>query len=124
MKTLQQQIEDMRARVKALANTERALVKALGDELRRSDEELLGAIQKVAAAHEVRRGVIMGELQALAAKAGLLPRPLTGRDTAVAKHSASVDQHHNRPAISHYRQQQASPSLEEEVSHHLNGRTH
>ena len=120
MKTLQQQIEDMRAHVKALTATERALVKALGDELRRSDEELLGAIQKVAAEHEVRRGVIMGELQALAAKAGLLPRPLTARDTAVAKHSALVD---HRPAISHYRQQ-ASPSLEEELSYHLNGRTH
>ena len=117
MKTLQQQIEDMRAHVKELTATERALIKALGDELRRSDDELLSAIQKVAAEHEVRRGVIMGELQALAAKAGLLPRPLSGRNTAVAP-SESVD---HRPAISHYRQQ-ASPSLEEEVSYHLNGR--
>ena len=47
--------------------------------------------------------------------------PLTGRDTAVAKHSAAVDQHHDRPVISHYRQQ-ASQSLEEEASYHLNGR--
>ena len=123
MKTLQQQIEDMRAHVKELTATERALVKALGDELRRSDGELLGAIQKVAAEHEVRRGMITGELQALAARAGLLPRPPIGRDTALAKHSASVDQNHDRPAIGHYRhRQQASPSLEEEVSYHLNGR--
>jgi hypothetical protein len=76
MKTLQQEIEGMRAHVKDLTATERALVKVLGDELRRSDEDLLHAIRTVAADHEERRRVIMGELQALAANAGLLPRPL------------------------------------------------
>ena len=123
MKTLQQEIEDLRAHVKDLTATERALVKALGDELRRSDEELLHAIRTVAAEHEERRNVILFELQALAASAGLLPQPLPERDTALAKHSATVDQHHDRPAISQYRhRQRASPSLEEEVCYHLTGR--
>ena len=123
MKTLEQQIEEMRAHVRDLASSERALVKALGDELQRSDEELLHAIRTVASEHEKRRALIMGELQALAAKVGLLPQPESWRDTALADQSSSVLQHHDRPAISQYRhRQQASPSLEEEVSYHLTGR--
>src|SRR5687768_8160184 len=116
MKTLQQEIEDMRAHVKDLTATERALVKALGDELRRSDEDLLHAICTVAADHEARRRVIIGELQALAANAGLLPRPLTASDAAIANRP-------DRPALNHNRQH-APRSLEEEVSYHLNGRMH
>jgi hypothetical protein len=49
IKTLQQEIEDMRAHVKDLTGSEQTLVKALGDELRRSDEDLLHAIRAVAA---------------------------------------------------------------------------
>ena len=119
MKSLQQQIEDMRTHVQDLAATERALVKALSDELRRSDEDLMYAIRTVAADHEERRRVIMGELQALAANAGLLPRPLTASDAAIANGS----QRHDLPALNHYRQH-APRSLEEEVSYHLNGRMH
>ncbi len=118
MKTLQQEIEDMRAHVKDLTAAERALVKALGDELRRSDEDLLHAIRTVAAEHEERRSVIMGELQALAANAGLLPRPLTASDAAIANRS----QRHDLPALNHNRQL-APRSLEEEVSYQL-GRMH
>ena len=110
MKTLDQQIEDMRAHVKDQAATERALVKALGDQLRRADEDLLYAIRTVAAEHEERRSLIMGELQALAANAGLLPQPLTGRDTAIANRL----QRPARPAVTGYRQD-APLSLEEEV---------
>jgi hypothetical protein len=118
MKTLEQQIEDMRAHVKDLTATERALLRALDDELRRSDEDLLHAIRRVAADHEQRRSVIMGELQALAANAGLLPRPLTASDAAIA----NGIQRRDRPALNHNRQH-APRSLEEEVSYHL-GRMH
>ena len=123
MKTLQQEIEDLRAHVKDLTATERALVKALGDQLRRSDEELLHAIRTVAAEHEERRSVILFELQALAASAGLLPQPLTERDNAIANRSTGVVQHRERTAMNPYRQP-ASLSLEEELSHHLSGRMH
>ena len=118
MKSLQQEIEDMRAHVKDLTATERALVKALGDELRRSDEDLLHAIRTVAADHEERRRVIMGELQALAANAGLLPRPLRASDAAIANRI----QRQYPPALNHYGQH-APRSLEEEVSFQL-GRMH
>jgi hypothetical protein len=119
MKTLQQEIKDMRAHVKDLTATERALVMALGDELRRSDEDLLHAIRTVAADHEERRRVIMSGLQALAASAGLLPRPLTASGAAIA----SGSQRHDSPALNHYRQH-APGRLEEEVSYHLNRRMH
>ncbi len=107
MKTLERQIEDMRAHVEDLAATERALVKALGNELRRADENLLHAIRTVAAEHEERRSLIMGELQALAANAGLLPRPPTASDAAIASGSQRHD-----------------PQAREEVSYRLNGRMH
>ena len=48
MTTLLQQIEEMRVHVKDLASHERRLVKALGDELKRADEDLLHAIRNVA----------------------------------------------------------------------------
>ena len=41
MKTLQQQIEEIRAHVRALASAERDLIRALGEDLQRSDELLL-----------------------------------------------------------------------------------
>jgi len=114
MKTLQQEIEDMRAHVKELTAAERAQMKALGDELRRSDEALLRAICRVAAEHEERRSGILGELQALAENAGLLRTSPTGPDAAIANRFQRPD----RPAVNPYRQH--SPlSLEEEVSYHF-----
>ena len=107
----------MRAHVRDLARTERALVKALGDELRRADEELLKAIRKVSAEHEQRRSLIMVELQALAERARLLPQPGSGRDPAI-----TAMQQHDRPAIGLY-SAEGSLRLEEEVSYHLKGRT-
>jgi hypothetical protein len=112
MKTLEQQIEEMRAHVRDLATTERELVKALGEELRRADEELLHAIRRVAAEHEQRRASIVVELQALAERAGLLSA--IGRDPALA-----AIEYQDRPAMSPYRGR--SLNLEEQVSYNLKG---
>jgi hypothetical protein len=117
MKTLGEQIEEMRAHVRGLVSAERAMVKALGDELRRSDEGLLHSIRTVAAEHEKRRASIVGELQALAAKTGLLPDP------DLARRSVGVVQHRGRPSIRHHNAD-GSLSLQEEVSHHVKSLAH
>ena len=119
MKTLNQQIEEMRAHVRDLARTERALVKRLGDELRRADDELLKAIRRVSAEHEQRRSLIMVELQELADRARLLPEPGSGRGPPVPVMQL---RDRARPALSLYGAE-GPLTLEEEVSYHLKGRT-
>src|SRR5262245_505772 len=75
MTGLIQQIEEMRTRMNELAAGEQVLVKALGDALSRTDQKLLEDVRSAAADHEARRGVILKELQSLAARMGALPRP-------------------------------------------------
>ena len=126
MTTLLQQIEEMRVHVKDLASHERRLVKALGDELKRADEELLHSIRNVAVEHEVRRSSIMTELQMLAANVGLLPSPpklLAAVESASRDSSKFAVRHNDLPTM---RQdwQQAAAGFEEQMHSHLNGRTH
>ena len=75
MTGLIQQIEEMRTRMNELAAGEQVLVKALGDALSRTDQKLLEDVRSAAADHEARRGVILSELQSLAARMGALPMP-------------------------------------------------
>ncbi len=75
MTNLIEQIEEMRVRMNELAAGEQDLVRALGDALGRADQKLLQDVRVVAEEHEARRGVILRELQALAARMGALPRP-------------------------------------------------
>jgi hypothetical protein len=75
MTGLIQQIEEMRTRMNELAAGEQELVRALGDALSRTDQKLLEDVRGAAADHEARRGVILNELQSLAARMGALPRP-------------------------------------------------
>jgi hypothetical protein len=75
MTSLIEQIEEMRARMNALAAGEQDLVRALGEALTRTDQKLLQDVRSVASDHEARRGAILNELQSLAARMGALPRP-------------------------------------------------
>ena len=75
MTGLIQQIEAMRTRMNELAAGEQVLFRALGDALSRTDQKLLEDVRGAAADHEARRGVILNELQSLAARMGALPRP-------------------------------------------------
>jgi hypothetical protein len=71
----------MLTRVGELSGKEQGLVRALGDALNRIDQQLLDEVRSVTMEHEVRRGVILMELQSLAAHIGALPAP---RETVVA----------------------------------------
>jgi hypothetical protein len=68
-------VEDMRARLDAIADAEQALVHALAEALSRVDQKLLQDVRSITTEHEARRGVILGELQALASRMGALPAP-------------------------------------------------
>jgi len=53
--------------------SEQEIVKALGEALKRADDQLLAAIRTIALEHEMRREGILRELQALATRLGGFP---------------------------------------------------
>jgi hypothetical protein len=75
MKTLAQEIEAMLVRMKEMSEQEHGLVSALGDALNRADQRLLDEVRAVTVEHDARRALIFGELQSLACRVGMLPRP-------------------------------------------------
>ena len=66
-------VEDMRARLDAIADTAQALVRALGEALNRVDHKLLHDVRSITTEHETRRGAILLELQGLASRIGAFP---------------------------------------------------
>ena len=123
MTTLLQQIEAMRVHVNDLLSAERGLVKALGDDLQLADQELLKAIRHVAVEHEVRRGVILAELQSLAASVGLLSGPVAPLTHEISRRDSLgfAIQHEGR-STSRHEGALLPASFEEELRFHLNGR--
>ena len=113
----------MRVHVNDLLSAERALVKALGDDLQLADQELLKAIRQVAVEHEVRRSAILAELQSLAASAGLLSGPAAPLAHEISRRDSIgfAIQHDGRSTTRHKGALPAA-SFEEELRYHLNGR--
>ena len=75
MAQLSQKLAEMHRRLAENAQEEQALVRALNAALNHVDEKLLAEIRQVTAQHEVRRTVIMNELQLLASRLCALPAP-------------------------------------------------
>jgi hypothetical protein len=122
MTTLIEQIEEMRIRMNELAAGEQDLVRALGDALSHADQKLLQDVRGVAEEHEARRGVILKELQSLAARMGALPRP---RRPFAALEEAALDlpaHEPPRPALRGGDWRQAAANIREELASHFNGR--
>ena len=122
MTTLIEQIEEMRTRMNQLAAGEQDLVRALGDALSHADQKLLQDVRGVAEEHEARRGVILKELQSLAARMGALPRP---RRPFAALEEAALDlPAHDppQPALRGGDWRQAAANIREELASHFNGR--
>ena len=124
MTTLIQQIEDMRVHVNEMANAEQRLVQALGEALNRADQKLLHDVRTIASEHEIRRSVIFKELQALAARVGLLPsEPSAVLKSAPRELPRSV-QHDDRQATRLGNWQLPANTIQDELDFHLNGRAH
>lgn len=68
-------VEEMRARLNQITETEQALVRALGEALSRVDQKLLQDVRNITTDHESRRGAILHELQSLASRIGAFPGP-------------------------------------------------
>jgi hypothetical protein len=122
MTTLIEQIEEMRIRMNELATSEQDLVRTLGDALSRADQKLLQDVRSVAVEHEARRGVILNELQGLAARIGALPRPRRPfaalQEPALDLPSAAPPQ----PALRGGDWRQAAANIQDELAVHFNGR--
>jgi hypothetical protein len=113
-----QHIDEMRARLSQVANTERSLVEDLGDQLNRLDQELLQNIRNVATGHETRRGAILTELQALAGSIGaFLPARKPVEPVAISQGNG----HPYAPAVGDWRQATKNLSYHDELELQLNG---
>ena len=122
MTKLLQHIEEMRARLKEVADNEQSLVRALGEALNRLDQQLLRDVRTIATEHEVRREAILGELQNLAAGVGMFRAPM--QHTPVEGQGyAPADGH--KPAIAPGDWRQATSNIEDdyEMDVRFNGRT-
>jgi hypothetical protein len=122
MTSLIEQIEEMRQRMNDLAAGEQDLVRALGDALGRADQKLLQDVRAVAEEHEARRGVILKELQSLAARMGALPRP---RAPFAALEEQPLDLAARETAPAPFRRgdwRQAAANIHDELAIALNGR--
>ena len=70
-----QLVDEFRERLTTIADTEHKLVTQLREALNRYDQKLLQDVRNITAEHELRRGVILGELQSLATRMGAFPVP-------------------------------------------------
>src|SRR6476659_10048704 len=75
----------MGAKIAHIKDTERELLRALGEALNRVDQRLLQNVREITSEHGTRRGATLHELQCLAAQIGSFPtsrRPITGIECA------------------------------------------
>jgi len=73
MTKMVQLVEEMRARLTQIADSEQALVRALGEALSLVDQKLLQDVRNLTTEHEARRAAILYELQGLASRIGAFP---------------------------------------------------
>jgi len=73
MTKMVQLVEEMRARLTQIADSEQALVRALGEALSLVDQKLLHDVRNLTTEHEARRAAILYELQGLASRIGAFP---------------------------------------------------
>ena len=73
MKSSKTHIEGMHAKLADISNKESLLIAALGKALSLADKKLLDDVRSLTIEHETRRGLILSELQNLAARIGAFP---------------------------------------------------
>ena len=116
---LPQYIEEMRERLRQMAITEQSLVKDLADTLDALDHQLLQNIHKVSAEHQVRRGTIFNELQALADSIGRF-RSKHEAGAIPQRVPQQIDYGHQY-APADWRQATETLSLQDKLESHLRG---
>lgn len=81
MKTSKSHIEGMHAKLADISNRESLLIAALGEALSLADKKLLDDVRSLTIEHETRRGLILSELQNLAARIGAFPMSEEGANS-------------------------------------------
>jgi hypothetical protein len=119
MTTLLEQIEAMRVRMTELGTQEHGIVRTLGEALAAVDLRLLDEIRSVAAAHDARRGAILGELKMLARRMGTLhsPQPQADALEDASPQGASQQTDPNLNGGADWRQ--AAANIRDELDNHF-----
>jgi hypothetical protein len=124
---LLQHIDEMRELLSQTATTEQSLVKNLGDALNNLDQQLLRNVRKVGAEHQARRGVILNELQGLAASVGMFLPPQEAvspqQIPQQVDYGHQYDGHQYVPAPGDWRQAATNVNIQDELEFHLNGKS-
>ena len=124
MTDLVQQIEQMRLRMNELVTEEHGFVRSLANTLADADQNLLEAVRNVAAEHEGRRGEILRELQLLATRMFMMPKPAPLTALANVMASALVNSSKEQPPctaqpIARDWRRQLAANFREELAFHL-----
>lgn len=122
MKTLTEELEEMRIRMHDLATSEQDLVAALGDALNQADSKLLDDLRNLTSEHESRRGEIVQELQRLASRLGALPVGNSGSIGQVVGKLPPFEGHGLGHNSRNERRDLGTNSIAEELTKHLTGR--
>lgn len=129
MKSVLEQIEEMRTRLTQTNTNERTLVRSLGEALNRIDDELLHEVRMVTAQYNARRSAIMEELQNLASTIGTLPNYTHHPMPALEEHEPQRElPAYEPPSVDHQPRvlgrgdwRQATTNIQDELDFHLNG---
>jgi hypothetical protein len=84
MTRIHQNVDELLVRLTEESQGEMELIRALGDAIRRVDEQLLREVRNVTIQHEMRREAIVSELQTLATRLCALPARNAARATVAA----------------------------------------
>jgi hypothetical protein len=115
-------VEDMRARLDAIADTEQALVRALGEALNRVDHKLLHDVRSITTEHETRRGAILLELQGLASRIGAFPSTREPRAGIEYEPTARPIANDPEPAFGRGDWREAANNIQQELDIFVRGR--
>ena len=118
-------VEEMRSRLHEIADTEQALVRALGEALGRVDQKLLHDVRTITTEHEARRGAILQELQGLASRIGAFPsarEPIAGIEYAESNVRPIAPANDLQPAFGGGDWREAANNIQDELEFFFKGR--
>ena len=138
---INQQIDEMRARLAENAHNEQTLLRALAEALGQVDQQLLSEVRQVTAAHELRRSDILNELQVLGSRLCVFPVPRTvdrlrpqdqmtalgdldRADNPEIHHVAPLTPRSSKPRHAPGDWRQAASNIDEELDLYLDARAH
>jgi hypothetical protein len=138
MKTSKSHIEEMQAKLSEISNRELLLIAALGEALSLADKKLLDEVRSLTIEHETRRGLILSELQSLAARIGAFPAMADCQDFIKEREHLDLPYYETSEATAEEETselfepvenpgrggdwRQATMNIRDELGFHLNGR--